>query len=49
MWPRNLSAREITVDGKRASASEIVDSFIWNFVKTFDVQHDAIATGGRGI
>ena len=28
---------------QRASASEIVDSFIWDFVKTFDVQHDPIA------
>ena len=33
---------------QRASAGEIVDSFIWDFVKTFDVQHDPIAGGGRG-
>ena len=32
----------------RASAGEIVDSFIWDFVKTFDVQHDPIPRGGRG-
>ena len=33
---------------QRGSAGEIVDSFIWDFVKTFDVQHDPIAGGGRG-
>ena len=32
----------------RASAGEIVDSFIWDFVKTFEVQHDPIPRGGRG-
>ena len=32
-----------------ARASEIVNSVIWDFVQAFDVQHDPIALGCKGI
>ena len=42
MWPDAIIA-------ELANAIEIVDSVIWDFVKTFDVQHDPIAWGGKSI